>query len=145
VTTVFRKRNNHRAALPPSQPAFRLAQDITVDFDAHEYEVKGTRVPMTPRESQLLSPLVEKYRTSRRGVVTTSFLVEQMMPGCKDNAEPEQSIAQTASNIRRKWDETPRSPRFLTSIRGIGYRLQPEPGYGDEVHHDAEQPKLNKT
>src|SRR5437660_1330592 len=106
VTTVSRKQKDHPVALPPPQPAFRLASDITIDFEASEYEVHGTRKRMTPRESQLLSTLVEKYRTSKRGAVPTRFLVERMLPDSTDYTDPEQSVAQTASNVRRKWRET---------------------------------------
>ncbi len=132
-------------ALPPPQPAFRLARYILIDFEAYEYEVHGKRVPMTLRESQLLFPLVEKYRTSPRGIVTTSYLVEVMIPHWTDYLDPKQSVAQIASNIRKKWLEIPRYPRFLISIRGIGYQIRPEPGYGYVVLQNAEEPNLNGT
>jgi DNA-binding response OmpR family regulator len=138
VTTMSRQQKKHPEALPPPLPQFRLASDITIDFEAHEYEVHGKRVPMPPRESQLLSPLVEKNRTSPRGFVTTNFLVERMLPDSREYTDPEQSIAQTASNVRRKWGETPRNPRLLVNKRGIGYQLRPEPGYGYEVPEENE-------
>ncbi len=135
---MSQQQKDHPEELPPPLPQFRLARHILIDFEAYEYEVHGKRVRMTPRESQMLSTLAEKYRTSPRGVVTTNFLVEQMLPDSTDYTDPEQSIAQTASNVRMKWEETPRNPRFLISKRGIGYQLRPEPGYGYEVPGEKE-------
>jgi DNA-binding response OmpR family regulator len=117
-------------ALPAPNSAFRLASHILIDFEAYEYDVQGERVSMSQRESQLLSALVKKYFTSPRGYVSLHFLVEWMIPQWTDYLDPEQSIAQIVSGIRKKWGETPYKPRFLISRRDKGYQLRPEPGYG---------------
>ncbi len=130
--------------LPASLPAFRLAQHILIDFEAYEYEVHGKRVPMTLRESQLLSALAEKYRISPRGFLPVRYLVEWMMPNWTDYFDPEQAVSQIASGIRKKWGETPRRPRFLISVRYIGYQLRPEPGNGFVVPCCVER-NLNET
>jgi hypothetical protein len=122
-----------RHSLPEPLPVFRLASHILIDFEAHEYEVNGIVVWMSAREAQLLSLLVEKYRTSPRGYLHVHYLVEWILPNCTDCFDPEQSIAQIASIIRGKWGELPRSPRILICKRDIGYQLRPEPGYGYEV------------
>src|SRR6266446_6368368 len=117
-------------ALPALYPAFQLARHIVIDFEAYEYEVSGRRVPMTLREWQLLFPLVEKYMTSPRGYLTVRFLSEWVLPNWRDHNDPDQSIAQLASIIRRKWGVSCRSSCLLKCSRGIGYQLCPEPGYG---------------
>lgn len=127
--------------LPAPLPAFRLAQYILIDFETFEYEVQGERVLMSLRESQLLSALVKKYLTSPRGFVSIHFLVEWMIPQWTDYPDPEQSIAQIVSGIRKKWGETPYRPRFLVSSRDKGYQLRPESGYGYVVSCGAEKPE----
>jgi DNA-binding response OmpR family regulator len=120
--------------LPPPLPPFRLARHILLDFEAYEHEIKGIRIPMCPRERQLLLALVEKYKRSPRGLVSTPYLIEWLFPNRQDYDDPKHSIRQIASNIRRKWGEPPRSSSFLICIRDAGYRLAPQPGYGFEDH-----------
>lgn len=129
-------------ALPEPYLAFQLARHIIIDFEAYEYEVSGRRVPMTQREWLLLSLLVEKYRTSPRGFLPVQFLIEWMLPNWTDYFDPEQSIAQLASIIRRKWGETSRKPCFLICKRDTGYQLRPEPGYGFVISRQAQEPEL---
>jgi len=130
-------------ALPAPYPAFRLSKGIIIDFEAYEYEVQGLRIPMTLRERQLLFALVKKHLDSPRGYLPVRFLVEWMIPHSTDYTDPEQSIAQIVSGIRKKLGEVPHKPRFLISDRGKGYQLRPELGYGNIVAHCVNKPERN--
>jgi DNA-binding response OmpR family regulator len=74
-------------------------------------------VPTTPLELKLLGIF-----TSRPGrVLTRRALIDEAWG--HDTAITERVVDNQVMNLRQKIEDTPETPRFLKSVRGLGYRF----------------------
>ena len=91
--------------------------ELTIDPAAREVLVGGTPVALTRLEFDLLEALSERPRV----VVTRAQLLERVWgPGWfGDDHVVDVHIA----NLRRKLGDSPGSPRFVETLRGVGYRM----------------------
>ncbi|MGH9281987.1 MAG: response regulator transcription factor [Acidimicrobiales bacterium] len=90
--------------------------DVRVDLPHHRVTVAGRPVDLTPKEFGFLAVLAR-----RPGRVVTHRAVLQEVWGPAYGTET-QYLRVYASQLRRKLDEDPASPRLLTEP-GVGYRL----------------------
>ena len=90
--------------------------DIEVDFARGEVRRKGLVVDMTPVEFKLLAAFVG----SAGRVLSRSQLLDKVWT---DTACVDRVIDTHVSNLRRKLEPVPSSPRHLISVRGMGYRF----------------------
>jgi DNA-binding response OmpR family regulator len=94
--------------------------DCEVDFVRGELRRNGKPVATTPLEFKLLGVF-----TRRAGrVLTRSVLIDEVWG--KDTAITERVVDNQIANLRRKIEPSPAAPRFLKSVRGIGYRFDLE-------------------
>ena len=94
--------------------------DCEVDFVRGELRRAGKAVPTTPLEFKLLGLF-----TRRAGrVLTRRVLIDEAWG--KDTAVTERVVDNQIGNLRRKIEPSPATPRFLKSVRGIGYRFDLE-------------------
>lgn len=94
--------------------------DCEVDFVRGELRRAGRPVATTPLEFKLLGVF-----TTRPGrVLTRSVLIDEVWG--KDTAITERVVDNQIANLRRKIEPSPAAPRFLKSVRGIGYRFDLE-------------------
>jgi DNA-binding response OmpR family regulator len=110
-----------RAQLRRASPAggrIHRFGDCTVDFDRAELRRGDHPVEMTARELRLLDAFL-----ARRGrVLTRENLIDAAWgPGV---AITDRVIDQHVYNLRRKIEVDPSQPRFLVSVRGLGYRFE---------------------
>jgi DNA-binding response OmpR family regulator len=99
------------------------AGGLVIDFDAREVTVEGRRVVLTHHEFELLAVLARA-----NGRVLSR---DQLMDGLRGHeAEAfDRSIDVHVSNLRAKLEKDPRSPRYIKTVRGVGYALvRPGPG-----------------
>jgi two-component system response regulator RegX3 len=94
--------------------------DCELDFARAELRRGGKPVPTTPLEWKLLSLF------ARRGgrVLTRGMLIDEAWG--KDTAITERVVDNQIGNLRKKIEPSPATPRYLKSIRGIGYRFDLE-------------------
>ncbi len=91
--------------------------DCEVDFDRAEIRRGGHRVDATALELRLLGTLIR----CRGRVLTREQLIQQAWGS---NTYIGDRVVDThILNLRKKIEPTPARPRFLLSIRGIGYRF----------------------
>ena len=90
--------------------------DVRVDLPHHEVTVAGRAVDLTPKEFGFLAVLAR-----RPGRVITHRTILQEVWGPAYGTET-QYLRVYASQLRRKLDEDPTSPRLVTEP-GVGYRL----------------------
>jgi two-component system response regulator RegX3 len=57
-------------------------------------------------------------------VLTRRVLIDEVWG--KDTAITERVVDNQIANLRKKIEPDPGSPRYLKSVKGIGYRLDPE-------------------
>jgi DNA-binding response OmpR family regulator len=104
-----------RAGGPPEPEIYRFG-DAEVDFARCELR-RGTRVVnVTPVEFKLLSAFIG----SRGRVLSRAQLLDKVWP---DTACGDRVVDTHVSNLRRKIETNPAEPRYLVSVRGMGYRF----------------------
>ena len=92
--------------------------ELDVDYGAHEVRHRGQLVTLTPNEFQLLATLA-----SRPGqAFTREQLMEQVWGS--DFFGDEHLVDVHLSNLRRKLEDEPAHPRYIETVRGIGYRFR---------------------
>ena len=91
--------------------------DFEVDFDRAELRRHGKPVEATPLEFKLLSAFIR-----RRGrVLSRQQLIEEAWG--RDTFVTDRAVDSHIVNLRRKIELKPTAPRYLLSVRGIGYRF----------------------
>ena len=94
--------------------------DCELDFTRGELRRAGRVVPVTPLEFKLLTLFV----TRPGRVLTRRLLIDEAWG--RDTAITERVVDNQIANLRKKVEPLPTEPRFLKSVRGIGYRFDPE-------------------
>lgn len=90
---------------------------LTLDSETRRVELAGAEVDLTSMEFELLRVLMES-----RGRVLTRDAVLQALRGI-DADVYDRSVDMLVSRLRRKLDDDSRSPRWIKTIRGIGYQF----------------------
>jgi DNA-binding response OmpR family regulator len=91
--------------------------DCELDFDRAELRRAGKPVPTTPLEFKLLD--IFTRRSGR--VLTRRTLIDEVWG--RDVAITERVVDNQIANLRKKIEPTPAAPRYLKSVKGIGYRF----------------------
>jgi len=94
--------------------------DLTIDADAHTVTLGGKLLELAPREFDLLHALA--LQVGR--VVSVDDLLAQVW-GAEYAGEP-QVIYVHIRWLREKLEADPTHPRRLVTVRGVGYRLEPQ-------------------
>jgi DNA-binding response OmpR family regulator len=91
--------------------------DVTVDFRRHEVSRAGKPLHFTALEFKILCYLIE-----RKGeVVTRDNLLDDAWG---DAIISPRTLDSHIAHLRKKIEEDPSQPRYLISIRGVGYRFE---------------------
>ena len=104
------------------QSLLRLDTALWLDLEGGLLIREQQEILLTARELAVLQILVRNMFASR-GYLSATALAKQIRLEAYD---PEHSIEQTVSLLRRKMGEKPHHPRILRGRRGLGYRLFPE-------------------
>jgi DNA-binding response OmpR family regulator len=94
--------------------------DCEINFDRGELRRAGEAIPATPLEFKLLSFFVR--RPGR--VLTRRALIDEVWG--RETAITERVVDNQIANLRKKIEPSAAEPRYLKSVRGIGYRFDPE-------------------
>lgn len=115
---VGRVRAVLRRARPDTErPVVLEVPGLVVDAGRHEVHVDGSPVHLTPTEFAILAALGrEPGRVWRRSELTTSVFGW-------DHDGSERTLDVHILNLRRKLGESAEQPRFVETVRGVGYRL----------------------
>ena len=91
--------------------------DVEVDFDRGELRRGERRLDATPLEFKLLSVFIQ-----RRGrVLSREQLIDEAWG--RDIFVTDRVVDSHVVNLRRKIEPEPATPRYVVSVRGIGYRF----------------------
>jgi two-component system, OmpR family, response regulator len=105
-----------RGATPTSGARF-AAGGLVVDFDARDVTLNGRRVVLTHHEFELLAALA---RAAGR-VLSREHLMDAL--GGSAHEAFDRSIDVHVSKLRAKFEKDPRAPRYIKTVRGVGYAL----------------------
>jgi DNA-binding response OmpR family regulator len=93
------------------------AGGLVVDLDAREVTVDGRRVVLTHHEFELLATLA---RAGGR-VLSRDQLMDALRG--QEHEAFDRSIDVHVSKLRAKLERDPRAPRYIKTVRGVGYAL----------------------
>jgi DNA-binding response OmpR family regulator len=101
----------------PKQPTVYHFGDISVDVGRFEVVRNDEKINLTAMEFKLLRAFLEH----RGQVLTIDRLLEEVWG--KDVFLTDRVIYTHVNNLRGKLEKDPGNPKFLVSVRGIGYRF----------------------
>ncbi len=108
-----------RRSSPAATPARLRVGRLELDFAAREVTVSGKRRVLTHHEFELLATLA---RASGRVLSR-----EQILDALKGESEPfDRSIDVHIAKLRAKLEPDPKEPRYIKTVRGVGYMLARE-------------------
>jgi DNA-binding response OmpR family regulator len=113
VKSIFR-----RVEAQPEEIHTYTIGETEFDFKRYEARKRGQRIEYTPLEFRMLHLLIRK----RREVLTRDEFLDHIW-GEDNLVVTSRTIDSHIANIRKKLEEDPSNPRFITSIRGVGYKL----------------------
>ncbi|GGI44527.1 DNA-binding response regulator [Paenibacillus marchantiophytorum] len=92
--------------------------DLTINTQTHEVKLEGKEIKLTPREFAILELLVRN-----RGMVWSS---EKMYETIWKEAyyDSDNTVMVHIRKIREKIEPNPRSPRFIKTVWGVGYKVE---------------------
>jgi len=107
------------AAAPPPTPDVYSFEGRTLDFTAMELHARGKSYRLTLMECDLLRYLVTHagQPVSRRAILENVWDLHE--------STDTRAIDNFIVRLRRYLEDRPASPRFLQTIRGVGYKFVP--------------------
>jgi DNA-binding response OmpR family regulator len=116
VSTVLRRRS------PPVALAAACLEfdSLRIDTTSREVEVAGKPADLTAKEFDLLAFLA----SSPRQVFSRGQLLSQVWASSSDWQDPA-TVTEHVRRVRKKIEVNPDRPRWLITVRGVGYRFQP--------------------
>jgi DNA-binding response OmpR family regulator len=124
-----RKTWEHRAASPPVKPAAREPEasdtfrfdDKVVDFQNLLLQAGKETVQLTLMESELLRYLVQNagHPVSRKAILENVWDLQE--------DTDTRAIDNFIVRLRRYIEDEPSDPRYLVTVRGLGYKFVPFP------------------
>jgi DNA-binding response OmpR family regulator len=90
---------------------------LSLEAETRRVQLDGREVDLTTMEFELLSVLMQK-----RGRVLSRDTLVQRLHGLEDDVF-DRSIDMAVSRLRAKLGDNSRSPRFIKTIRGVGYQF----------------------
>lgn len=116
VTSILR-----RASTPPTVEEQTLRFDgLEIDERAREVRVDGESIDLTRREFDLLAFLAR----SPRQVFSRAQLLTHVWDSSPEWQDPA-TVTVHVGHLRQKMERDPSEPRWLVTVRGVGYRFEP--------------------
>src|SRR5699024_3429675 len=95
-----------------------VAQDVRVDVDAHRAFRGDEEIHLTAKEFDLLRVLVREAGS----VVSRELLMHEVW--ASDPAGSTKTLDMHVSWLRRKLGDDANSPRYVSTVRGMGFRFE---------------------
>ena len=115
IRAVLRRRGEPDELVPPT----REAGPVRMDVDRHVVSVGGEPVAMPLKEFELLELLL---RNAGR-VLTRGQLIDRVWGS--DYVGDTKTIDVHIKRLRAKIEPDPANPRYVTTVRGLGYKFEP--------------------
>ena len=95
-------------------------RDVEVNAETRLVTVRGQRIDLTPSEFGILQVLI-----ARPGRVFTRMELLDQLQG-EAYAAYERTVDVHVKNLRAKIEVDPRSPEYVETVYGVGYRMRPD-------------------
>jgi DNA-binding response OmpR family regulator len=93
---------------------------LCLDLDSREVLVDGKLIPTTAKEFDLLAYLA----ASPRQVLSRNQLLQQVWASSSE-WQDEATVTEHVRRLRLKIESDPERPRWIITVRGLGYRFDP--------------------
>lgn len=93
-------------------------EDLVIDMDKHEVSKAGVSLELTLKEFELLKLLI----ANKGKVLTRDFLLDKVW-GYEYYGET-RTVDVHIRHLRQKIEEDDKNPRFIETVRGIGYKFK---------------------
>lgn len=119
VRAMLRRPRQSSAAVAaePDIPAPQHFGDLIIDHGRREATIAGVVAPLTPLEFALLTTLAAQPGR----VYTRTQLLERVWG--QDYFGDDHVVDVHIANLRKKLGDEPNMPRFVETVRGVGYRF----------------------
>ena len=120
IESVLRRAGANLAQHQIDAPTLRFG-DLHINENTHEVHVGGELLELTTKEFALLAFLARSPRQV--------FSREQLLEHVWDSSSEWQNEATVTEHIRRlraKLETDPNRPKWITTVRGVGYRFEPD-------------------
>ncbi|MBC7837502.1 MAG: response regulator transcription factor [Nitrospiraceae bacterium] len=94
------------------------AGNLRMDLDRHEVLINGHVVDLTPKEFQIL----QHFLKSPRRVFSRQEMLNEVWG--EGYALEEHALDVHIHSLRQKIEADPANPKFLLTVRGVGYKVQ---------------------
>jgi DNA-binding response OmpR family regulator len=102
-------------------------RDLQLDPDSRIVLVAGQELELTRTEFDLLATLLEsKRRVRSKADLTLVLRGESYVTSYFVGEADKRAIEAHMTNLRRKLGDNPANPRYIETVRGVGYRLTSE-------------------
>jgi len=115
VRTILRRTERSGPFGEPS--GMLVLGDLELDPDRHRATVAGDDVALSALELRLLAALLEAD-----GRVLTRDQLLDAIHGTGEGDVTDRAIDQYVKRLREKLGDDPANPRYVTTVRGVGYR-----------------------
>lgn len=109
-----------RSGLVAVDPKVLEFDGLVIDEQARDVSRDGQTIEMTPKEFDLIAFLAR----SPRQVFSRGQLLEQVWDSSADWQDPS-TVTVHVRRLRRKIEDDPENPRWITTVWGVGYRFEP--------------------
>jgi DNA-binding response OmpR family regulator len=121
IESVLRRAGANLTSHHIEAPTMKFG-DLQINESTHEVHLAGALIDLTSKEFALLRFLAASPRQV--------FSREQLLEHVWESSSEWQNDATVTEHIRRlrsKLEVDPDLPRWITTVRGVGYRFEPEP------------------
>ena len=113
--------------LTPNGGSWVEHRDLQLDPDSRLVRVGGEELDLTRTEFDLLATLMEsKRRVRSKADLTLVLRGESYVTSYFVGEADKRAIEAHMTNLRRKLGDNPTNPRYIETVRGVGYRLTSE-------------------
>jgi DNA-binding response OmpR family regulator len=119
VRTVLRRPRTPTGTMPLVEEPARVFGDLKVDVAGREVHVAGILIELTPTEFDILATL-----TSRPKI---AFSRQQILDAVWGESwvGDDHVVDVHVAHLRQKLGDDPTTPRYVRTVRGVGYRMGP--------------------
>ncbi|PYI54056.1 response regulator transcription factor [Paenibacillus flagellatus] len=117
VKSQLRRYKRLNVAVPRLEEEIEI-EDLVINTATHEVRVEGREVKLTPREFAILELLARN-----RGIV---FSIEKIYESVWNETfyESDNTVMVHIRKIREKLETTPRQPKYIKTVWGVGYKIE---------------------
>ncbi len=108
-----------RRASPAAPRAHLQFDGLHIDLAKREVTLNGIFVDLRPREYELLAFLA----SSPREVFTREQLLDRVWPPSADRGPS--TVTEHIGRVRHRIEQDPERPRWIRTVRGVGYSFEP--------------------